>query len=302
MSQTGQTDVQTQFEDLVLRNAPKISKTANATETPKPSQEPVLASYLTHELRAPVTAIRLGLEILQEQVNGRLQADERQMLALAVKNTNRLQGLVNDIMDYSKIVAGKMSLKKVACDSRQLVSDAVDGLQAMAIAKGVKLIKQESGPLPRLNAEPRRIVQVLTNLISNAIKFTPARGAVVVSVKEGTGDHAGTLVFKVKDTGCGIPQKDLEKIFSTFEQSVEGDKQSDGTGLGLTLSRSMVELHHGRIWAESWRGLGATLCFTIPCASQDLSEQVAVYPEPVQFHGLLVDIYRRMNAVIAMFV
>lgn len=279
-----------QFEDLALRKRGPEAK------------EPVLASYLTHELRAPVTAIRLGLEILQEQVNDRLAADERQMLSLAVKNTNRLQGLVNDIMDYSKIMAGKMGLKKTPCDARALISEAVDSLQPWAISKGIKLIKKEGEPLARIHAEPRRIVQILTNMISNALKFTPARGSITVSVQEGTGEHLGTLVFKVKDTGCGIPQKDLVNIFDSFNQSAQVGKQGDGTGLGLTLAKSMVELHQGRIWAESWKGLGASFFFTIPIVAGDSGGPIAVYPKPIEYHGLLVNLYRRMNAVIAAFI
>lgn len=291
MNQTIETHNQDhQFEDLALRRPGPEAK------------EPVLASYLTHELRAPVTAIRLGLEILQEQVNDRLAADERQMLSLAVKNTNRLQGLVNDIMDYSKIMAGKMGLAKTACDARMLISEAVDSLQPWAISKGIKLIKQEGEPLARVYAEPRRIVQILTNMISNALKFTPARGSITVSVREGIGEHMGTLVFKVKDTGCGIPNKDLTAIFDSFNQSAQIGKQGDGTGLGLTLAKSMVDLHQGRIWAESWKGLGASFFFTIPIVPEDLGGQVAVYPKPIEYHGLLVQLYRRMNAVIAAFV
>ena len=279
-------------EDLVIRQ-PKAQGNA---------KEQVLASYLTHELRAPVTAIRLGLEILQEQVNDRLAADERQMLSLAVKNTSRLQGLVNDIMDYTKIVAGKMTVVKAACDSRRLISDAVESLQAWAISKGVKLVKVEGEPLPRVDAEGRRIVQILTNLLSNAIKFTPARGTVTISAKEGQDEHAGALIFSVSDTGCGVPEKDLAKIFDCFNQSVNNGKQGDGTGLGLTLAKSMVDIHGGRIWVSSVRGKGSSFHFSIPIVPEDLSEKVTAYPKPIQYHGLLVDVYRRMNAFIAAFV
>ncbi len=272
----------------------------------QPSQrpaEPILASYLTHELRAPVTAIKLGLEILQEQVDGRLHSDEKQMLNLAIKNTSRLQGLVNDIMDYTKVLAGGMKLALEACDPRELVNDSMDTFRAWAISRGVRLVKQlPREPLPRIHAEPRRILQILTNLISNALKFTPARGSVTVAVSVGQYEHAGTLLFKVQDTGCGIPHEDLDRIFETFHQSVSKGKQSDGTGLGLTLARSMVELHGGRIWAESWKGLGATFFFTVPIAPEDLPAGTEVYSKPVEYHGLLVGLYRRVNSFIALFV
>ena len=246
------------IEDLVVSQAP-----------PK-SHEQVFASYLTHELRAPVTSIRLGLEILQEQIVGRLAADEMQMLNIAIKNTNRLQGLVDDILDYTKIMAGKMSLEKAPCDARLLVCEAIESMQAWAISKGVKLVKDEGEPLPRIIAEPRRIVQVLTNLLSNAIKFTPSGGKITVSVREGEGDHLGTLIVKVQDSGPGIAQKNLVKIFDAFHQSIEHGKQGEGTGLGLTLAKSMILLHGGRIWAESRPGRGAAFYFSVPILPEDM--------------------------------
>lgn len=260
------------------------------------------AAYLTHELRAPVTAIRLGLEILQEQLKERLQSDETHMLAVTLGNTARLERLVNDILDYSKIIAGKMSLQKGPCDARKLISDAVDSLRATAISKGVKLIKEGGEPLPRIGAESRRIGQILTNLISNAIKFTPSRGSVTVSVGLGKYEHEGTLLFKVKDTGRGIDPKDVHKIFDMFEQSSANMVQTEGTGLGLALSRLMVELHGGKIWAENWRGLGATFCFTIPIDREDLGRKIEPYPQPVQYSGLILSMTRNINALLALFV
>jgi signal transduction histidine kinase len=288
-------------EDLVIRQP---EPPAPAPE-PEPARTPerIQASYLTHELRAPVTSIRLSLEILQEQVTRKLESDEKQMLSLAIQNTARLEGLINDIMDYSKIVAGKMTLSREPCDARALIGDAVDAMRALALAKGVKLAKEVEAGLPRISAEARRVVQVLTNLISNAIRFSPARGTVTVSVKAGRYEHAGTLVFRVKDMGCGIPAEDIEKVFDMFAQSATGgQKQAGGTGLGLTLARTMVELHGGRIWAESWKGAGASFYFTIPVAVEDMARRIEPYPKPLEYHGLLVDIYRRINAVLALFV
>ncbi len=301
---------QPQWEDMVIREAPAFelepAKLSDKNPIPKAIRRPepkVQAAYLAHELRAPVTSIRLGLEILSEQIEGRLQGDEKQMLSLAIRNTMRLEGLVNDIMDYSKIAAGKLAIVKEPCDARTLVDDASDSLRATATAKGVKINKEYAPLLPRCAAESRRVVQVLMNLISNAIKFTPTRGLVTVTVAEGKYEHAGTLIFKVKDTGCGIPHEELEKIFGMFEQACGSQqRQSSGTGLGLTLARAMVELHGGRIWAESWKGSGSTFCFTIPIAPVDMYRPVEVYAEPLQLHGLLLDVARRLNAFVAMFV
>lgn len=292
------------WEDMVIREAPaKPAPAPVSIPAPVRRAEPkVQAAYLAHELRAPVTSIRLGLEILSEQIETKLAADEKQMLSLAIRNTMRLEGLVNDIMDYSKIAAGKLAIVKEPCDARLLVDDAADSLRAMATAKGVRIAKDYAPLLPRIAAENRRVVQVLMNLISNAIKFTPARGLVTVSVAEGKYEHAGTLVFKVKDNGCGIDAADLEKVFGMFEQAGAPQRQSNGTGLGLTLARAMVELHGGRIWAESWKGSGSTFCFTIPVAPVDMVRPVEVYAEPLEIHGLIADVARRFNAFLAMFV
>ena len=290
-----------QWEDLVIRQPEQLAPTPEPTLVKAPEQ--IQASYLTHELRAPVTAIRLGLEMLQEQVTRRLEADEKQMLTLAIKNTARLEGLINDIMDYSKIVAGKMTVTREPCEARALINDAVDAMQTMALSKGVKLAKEVEDGLPRVSAEARRVVQVLTNLISNAIKFSPTRGTVTVSVEAGRYEHAGALVFRVKDMGCGIPAEDIEKVFDMFVQSAtSGQKKTVGTGLGLTLARAMVALHGGRIWAESWKGAGASFSFTIPVAAEDMVRKIDLYPKPLEYHGLLVEVYRRINAVLAMFV
>lgn len=296
---------QPQWEDLVIRQAPTVETAPAKPETAagRRTGPKVQASYLTHELRAPVTSIRLGLEILAEQVSGRLQSDEKQMLTLAIRNTMRLEGLVNDIMDYSKIAAGKLAIVKEPCNTRALVDDAADSLRAMATAKGVKIAKRYAPLLPRCAAEGRRVVQVLINLISNAIKFTPASGLVTITVAEGKYAHAGTLIFKVKDTGCGIASEDLEKVFGMFEVACHNtQRKTEGTGLGLTLARTMVELHGGRIWAESWKGGGSTFCFTIPIAPVDMIRPIEVYAEPLRFHGLLAEFGRRFNSFLAMFV
>lgn len=298
---------QAQWEDLVIREAPSAPAAVPAPPAAKapvrpalrPQQHQVQAAYLAHELRAPVTSIRLGLEGLADAAVDRLQADERQMLEIAIRNTLRLESLVNDIMDYSKLAAGRMTVAKEPCDARALLDEAADAMRAAAVSRGVRIAKDVAPGLPRCSAEGRRVVQVLINLLSNAIKHTPARGTVTVSAAPGAREHAGTILFRVKDTGPGLAAADLERVFGMFEQAGGTLKKTEGTGLGLTLARAMVELHGGRIWAESWKGVGATFCFTIPA---ETARPVDVYPEPLQVHGLIAQFGRRLNAVLALFI
>jgi len=292
-------DRQCQWEELVIAPAQGHSAPRLAAKSAPADPEQQIASYMTHELRAPLTSIRSALSILRDQLDGRLAPDERQILALAARNTERLGSLIDDILDFGKVRAGKMTMSLEALRPEELVAEAVDSMRSWAVAKGLRLVCVEpEDPLPRVFADRRRTVQVLVNLLSNAIKFTPAGRKVEVIAARGRHEHLGTIAFKVKDSGPGIPRQDLERIFHCFEQSALGAKASQGTGLGLTLAKAMVELQGGRIWAESWQGLGATLVFTLPILQSDMARPVEAYPRPTEYHGLLVDVFRRMNAFV----
>ncbi len=290
------------WEDLVdrtVRSGPPPSREAPARK-PSRATEAQLGSYMTHELRAPLTSIRSALGLLAMNLEGRLSPEEAETLRLAAKNAERLGGLIDDVMDFSKTRAGRMETSCEALIPEELLDEAVESLRAWAVAKGVRLAKLPSEePLPRVWADRRRTVQALTNLVSNAIKFTPAGGRVELSARVGRHQHAGTIQFRVKDTGPGIPAKDLERVFACFEQSALGAKASHGTGLGLTLAKSMVELMGGRIWAESWPGLGATLCFTLPLVAPNAAKPVNAYPKKPQYSGLLLTLTKRLNSFVA---
>ena len=297
-----------EFEDLVEcpAQSPRATPVVVERRMEPPKAPPAeldgkLASYMTHELRAPLTSIRSALDILSAQIEARLSPEERRIIDMAVRNSERLDALINDIMDFSKIRAGKMSMAPRSVDPRELIQEAVDSLRSWAVAKGVRLIRTDTDePLPRVCADRRRAVQVLINLLSNAIKFTPGGGKVEICASLGRFEHTGMVLFKVKDSGPGIPHKDLQRVFQCFEQSAMGVKTSEGTGLGLTLAKAMVELQGGRIWAECWKGLGASFLFTLPASTGDGVRPPRAYPMPMDYHGLLVNVARRLNTIVAM--
>lgn len=270
-------------------------------------------SLLSHELRAPLASVHSALSLLQERLGGKLGREELDILSLALKNTERLSGLIDDILDYSKLQAGKMALALEATSPRAVIQESMDSLKAWSLTRGVKLLRApESEPLSRVLADPKRVVQVLTNLLSNAVKFTQAGGKVEISAAAGRHEHAGTVVFSVKDTGCGIPPLALERLFRPFEQAARaaaprgpcppGSDWDRGTGIGLALAKSMVEMQGGRIWAESWRGLGSTFRFSLPIHPRDLPRPMRVYPQPIRYHGLLISVFRRLNVFLSYFV
>lgn len=285
------------WEELALPEQPPAPRRRRGAGA---AQDRLWASYLTHELRAPLTSVLSSLSLLRERAGERLSVEESHLLSLALRNANRLEALVRDILDYARLDAGKLPLNREPVPPREIAREAMESLKAWAVAKGVRLVRRaEPEPLPRVWADRRRSAQVLINLLSNALKFTPRGGRVEVSAAPGRLEHEGTVVFSVKDNGCGIPPEELERVFQAFERSASGERNASGSGLGLSLSKAFVEAQGGRIWAESWKGLGSTFRFTLPIAEQDMARPVQAYPQPVEYHGLLVGLLRRFNGFLA---
>jgi PAS domain S-box-containing protein len=218
-------------------------------------------SVVSHELRTPLTAIRGSLGLLAGGVYGELPEDAAEMLDLAVDNTDRLVRLVNDILDLERLRSGQVSLELAPLDLTQLAAEAVAAVASAAV-NGVQV--RVSGPRVLVNADADRIVQVVTNLVGNAIKFSDPDG--VVDVRTSVEGDEG--VVRVTDHGRGIPPDLLERIFDRFKQVDASDaRDKGGTGLGLAIARSIVEQHGGRIWAESIEGEGASFSVAIPKGS-----------------------------------
>ncbi|MGD0011463.1 MAG: PAS domain S-box protein [Terriglobia bacterium] len=240
-------------------------------------------STVSHELRTPLTSIRGALGLLTAGVLSAEPAKARRMLEIAVANTDRLIRLINDILDIERIESGRVKLEKRSCNAASLMVQAMDSVREVANRAGVKLeLFPTSGSVL---ADPDRVVQTLTNLVGNAIKFSPPSSTVTLRATR----RQDEMLFEVKDQGRGIPADKLGVIFERFQQVDASDgREKGGTGLGLAICRSIVDQHGGRIWVESELGQGSSFYFTLPL----LKEQVETpFPEtsPSQRTVLICD-------------
>ncbi len=221
---------------------------------------------MSHELRTPLNAINGFSEIMVQEMFGALGDPRYKGYATDILNSGQhLLALINDILDMSKIEAGKMNLRFEAMLIEDVTEDAVRLVHNRAEASGQRLITDFPDQLPEIEADYRAVKQILLNLLSNAIKFTPRDGQITVGAKI-TNDHLGErLVIWVADTGIGIAKDDLARLAQPFEQ-VEGQlaKSNQGTGLGLALTKSLVELHGGELELTSTPGQGTTVSFSLP--------------------------------------
>ncbi len=218
-------------------------------------------SMITHELRTPLTVISGITEMLDEGIYGELTGEQTKQIAQISGQAARLRQLVNDLLDLSKIEAGMLKLHHAWLVPSVLVEAIVEQLRPLAEKSEVRLSHSVNPNLPEVHCDGQRIEQALTNLIANALKFTPPGGAVTVSARL---EH-NTLSFCVADTGCGIALEAQPFIFNKFFQvHSHTDAQAKGTGLGLAIVKHLVELHGGQVSVESAPGQGSQFCFTLP--------------------------------------
>jgi GAF domain-containing protein len=218
-------------------------------------------STVSHELRTPLTSIKGSLHLLLSDPGLQLDATQRQLVDISVKNTDRLIRLITNILDISKIEAGHIQLELGMHSAEDFVSVAVDGIAAFAESRNILIESEVERGLPQVRVDGDRMVQVVTNLLSNAIKFSPAGSTVHVTTR-----RAGAqLELCVTDRGRGIAPEDMGKLFKKFQQLDGSNVRSvGGTGLGLAICRGIVEEHGGAIGVESRMGHGATFTVTLP--------------------------------------
>lgn len=269
-----------QNEDGKIVGAVSIPTDAVKLKQVEQMQQEFIAN-MTHELRSPLTSIKAALEIMGKDAPG--NDASKGVLNTAIRNTERLNSIITDILDFSKLQSGKMVFHQEGSPAAEIAKEAAESMRAWATSKGINLAVSVEPGVQHIYADRRRTVQVLINLISNAIKFTPQGGTIEISADAGKESLAGFTFFSVKDTGCGIKKEDQGKIFEKFVQVASGEKVG-GTGLGLSITKAMVVMQGGRITLESEPGKGSTFRVGMPVykgqGEQQVFEQVPEVKAP----------------------
>ncbi|MEA2635036.1 MAG: hypothetical protein QOH92_1803 [Chloroflexota bacterium] len=215
---------------------------------------------MSHELRTPLNSILGFSQLLLEGDGGVLTGDQRQDVDIIAQNGQHLLALINDLLDISKLEAGKAQLHRGEVEVEPLISECVESVRSLAKTKKLDLSASVSADVGRVFADGPKLKQVLLNLLGNAIKFTETGSVRITAERQGA-----ELRVSVRDTGIGVPVEDTERIFESFQQGKSGiSGKYQGTGLGLAICRQLVEMHGGRIWVKSTTGQGSTFTFTIP--------------------------------------
>ncbi|MBM4242919.1 MAG: hypothetical protein FJ148_03780 [Deltaproteobacteria bacterium] len=247
----------------LARRGDELSEKSRLLEIADRHKSEFLAS-VSHELRTPLNAILGFSQLLEARMFGELNERQAGYVQDILESGRHLLSLINDILDLSKIEAGRMELERSAFDLPAAVDNALTLVRERASRNGVELRCTIADDLGEVVADERKVKQVLVNLLSNAVKFTPAGGLVEVSAA----GRDGALEIAVHDTGIGIAPDDQQAVFEEFRQvGDDAARRGEGTGLGLSLARRLVELHGGRIWVTSAPGSGSTFTFSLPGAS-----------------------------------
>lgn len=218
---------------------------------------------MSHELRTPLASIKQGINLLRDRVAGPIPDKQKRLFAILSEETNRLIDLVNSLLELSKMEAGMMPFSLAPDHLPALVSKVINEMAPLVEAKKVKINIEfdGEGSIPPVRLDRERILQAIRNLVGNAVKFTPENGLISIDVYR----QNGCLEFSIRDTGPGIPEGSLDKIFDKFHQSpVRSSGSMKGTGLGLAFVKHIITAHGGSVWATSEPGKGATFIFTLP--------------------------------------
>lgn len=229
-------------------------------------------SHISHELRTPLTSINEASSLLLDKVAGETTEKQERILKIINQETHKLIRLINELLDLSKMEAGMMDYNLVRAEISQIIEQSITDIKLLTDKKDILIQSSVEKELPLISIDIDKIQQVLNNLLSNAAKFTPEKGIIKVNAKLVRIKNQNLQVednhfiqVSVSDTGEGIPQEYLNKIFDKFQQIVtEENTPTKGTGLGLSIAKHIVEVHNGKIWAESKVGKGSVFTFVLP--------------------------------------
>ncbi|MBU0536765.1 MAG: HAMP domain-containing protein [Nanoarchaeota archaeon] len=217
-------------------------------------------SITSHELRSPMTPMKAQMQMLLKGYYGKLNQKQKDALDIVLRNTDRLDSIIVDLLEVSRIEAGRLKFRFVKTDLTDTIKRLVEEMKGFMPEKKIQLML-EIGKLPVIEVDPDRVMQVLRNLINNAIKFSPAKSKIHINISSDNKE----IFFSVKDTGIGMGLKDVRGVFEPFYQVEHTlSRKVGGTGLGLTICKGIIESQKGRIWAESTLNKGTTFYFTVP--------------------------------------
>lgn len=220
------------------------------------------AAMIAHDLRSPLLNIVSVAGMMEDGLLGPINDEQKKWLGKIHANSHALVDMVSDFLDLSRLEAGHIDLAKTSVELKPLIETVVENYLPRCNEKNISLRCDVDSALRPINADPRRLGQVLNNLLGNAVKFTPASGTIEVGARQ-RGDKE-TLVW-VKDNGVGIPPAEVATLFEKYRQGTSGKNSAQtGTGLGLVICKMIVEAHGGKIWTESAEGVGSTFSFSLP--------------------------------------
>ena len=226
-------------------------------------------SLVSHELRTPLTSIIGFISLILDGKTGKINQKQHESLSRAHRQSKRLAALINDLLDVSRIEAGRIEMKQEQVQIERIAARRIEEFRPQADAKTITLLFETQSNLPLMIGDADRIGQIFINLIGNAIKFTPDSGKVTVRISKSPQNGSATNGFHVEvvDTGPGIPAEDREKVFDKFQQlgSAQARQPQSGSGLGLSIAAGIVEAHGGRLWVDTGdNGRGCNFQFFIP--------------------------------------
>lgn len=243
----------------VIRDITDLKNTQDKLKEAKDVQSRFTA-VVSHELRTPLAAIRTGVNIILDGLSGPINYEQRDFLEIVKKNIERLSRLINDVLDFQKLDSGKMPFDMKINDLNIVIQEVHKAMRHLVENKKVQFLLELDAKLPKFKFDKDKFIQVLTNLVNNATAFTD-KGSITITSKL----ENGFAHVTVRDTGVGIKQESLSKLFNPFEQAERDDSgKRQGTGLGLAICKEIISKHNGKIWVESKKGEGSVFHFMLP--------------------------------------